>query len=405
MTAKTIHAVTMPKWGIEMTEGTLTSWTAREGQAVGKGDPILEVETDKIINTVEAPAAGILRRITAAEGEVRPVGALIAVLADESVSDADVGQFVTTFQGASVSFEPDAGGSAVVPKAALDADAGSAARDGGGDDANEPRVSPIARRLAEKLGVDVSQIRGTGRNGRVSKEDVEAFAAAQPSTSNSNPQTRTKMSATRATIARRLAESKTTIPHYRVEVDAEVGRLQARRKQLAAEGDTKVSLNDMLVHCTARALSQHPQLNAHLDGDEIVQFARADIGIAVATAAGLITPVVRDAGAKSPLEIARIIAGLSERARRGALRREEISDGTFSISNLGMFGLTRFDAIINPPQVAILAVGAAQERVIARKGYVVIAQMLTLTLSADHRVVDGAVAAAFLASLRGIIEE
>jgi pyruvate dehydrogenase E2 component (dihydrolipoamide acetyltransferase) len=213
------------------------------------------------------------------------------------------------------------------------------------------------------------------------------------------------MSATRATIARRLAESKATIPHYRVEVDVEVGKLQVCRKQLATEGDVKVSLNDMIVHCTARALSQHPQLNAHLDGDEIVQFARADIGIAVATTAGLITPVVRDAGAKSPVEIARIIAELSERAWRGALRREEIADGTFSISNLGMFGLTRFDAIINPPQVAILAVGAAQERVIARKGYVVTAQVLTLTLSADHRVVDGAVAAAFLATLRGIVEE
>jgi pyruvate dehydrogenase E2 component (dihydrolipoamide acetyltransferase) len=183
MTAKTIHAVTMPKWGIEMTEGTLTFWTAREGQVVNKGDPILEVETDKIVNTVEAPAAGILRQITAAEGEVRPVGALIAVLADESVSDADVAGFVATFQGASVSFEPDEAGPAANTGAAANpgtmanaAIAGGAANADGAD-ANEPRVSPIARRLAQKLGLDVSQIRGTGRNGRVSKEDVEALAA------------------------------------------------------------------------------------------------------------------------------------------------------------------------------------------------------------------------------------
>jgi len=386
-----IHAVTMPKWGIEMTEGTLNAWTAREGQSVRKGDPILEVETDKIVNTVEAPATGILRRITAVAGEVRPVGALIAVLADESVSDADVTGFIEAFQGASVMFEPD-GAIGSAPSA-------------GGADASEQRVSPIARRLAEKLGIDVSQIRGTGRNGRVSKEDVEAYAATLAPAPNANPQTRIKMSATRATIARRLADSKATIPHYRVEIEADAGKLQARRKRLAADADTRVSLNDMLVHCAALALGQHPQLNAHLEGDEIVQFARADIAIAVATPAGLITPVVRDAAAKSPLEIARIIAEMSERARRGALLREEISDGTFSISNLGMYGLTRFDAIINPPQVAILAVGAAQDRVVVRNGAPAIAHMLTLTLSADHRVVDGAVAAAFLATLREQIEE
>lgn len=389
-----IHAVTMPKWGIEMTEGTLTAWTAQEGQAVSKGDPILEVETDKIVNTVEAPVSGTLRRITAVAGEVRPVGALIAVLADESVSDADVTGFIEAFRGASVLFEPDgsSGGAAGSPHVS------------GDSDASEQRVSPIARRLAEKLGIDVSQIRGTGRNGRVSKEDVEAYAATLATGSTANPQTRIKMSATRATIARRLADSKATIPHYRVEIEVDAGNLQTRRKQLAAASGAKVSLNDMLVHCTALALGQHPQLNAHLHGDEIVQFARADIAIAVATTAGLITPVVRDAAAKTPLEIARTIAEMSERARRGALLREEISDGTFSISNLGMYGLTRFDAIINPPQVAILAVGAAQDRVVARNGAPVIAQMLTLTLSADHRVVDGAVAAAFLATLRERIE-
>ena len=422
--AKSIHAVTMPKWGIEMIEGTVTEWTAREGQPVSKGDPLLEVETDKIVNTVEAPAAGVLRRITAVVGEVKAVGTLIGVLADESVSDADVAAFIQEFRGASVSFEPESQASeagAVVSGAPAAAGGAPAQED------SETRVSPIARRLAQQLGIDVSQIRGTGRNGRVSKEDVEAFAAARGATgatatggatatassasaaganpAGANPATRTKLSPTRATIARRLSESKQTIPHYRVQIDVDVGKLQARRKDLAREaGSLKVSLNDMLVHCTALALIQHRALNAHLVGDEVVQYAHADIAIAVATAGGLITPVVRSADLKSPTQIAQITADLSERARQGTLTREDVAAGTFSISNLGMYGLESFDAIINPPQVAILAVGAAQDRVVARDGAPVVAQMLTLTLSADHRVVDGAMSAAFLATLRDIAQ-
>jgi pyruvate dehydrogenase E2 component (dihydrolipoamide acetyltransferase) len=445
--AKRIHAVTMPKWGIEMTEGTLTEWTAREGQPVSKGDPLLEVETDKIINTVEAPASGVLRRITASVGEVKAVGTLIAVLADESVSEADVSSFIDGFKGASVSFEPEGAepagaepeGAEPQPVPAADGvTRGAASLDAAV--ADEPRVSPIARRLADRLGIDVSKIQGTGRNGRVSKEDVEAYAAqiaaaaAAPGRSSvaaapgqspgagaratgatapgtaarlataANPSTRTKLSATRATIARRLTESKQTIPHYRVQMDVDVGKLQARRKDLAAQHGLKISLNDMLVSCTAQALIQHPVLNAHLEADEIVQYQHADIAIAVATDGGLITPIVRGADQKTPVDIARVTADLADRAKRGALTREDITGGTFSISNLGMYGLTSFDAIINPPQVAILAVGAAQDRVIVRNGAPAVAPMLTLTLSADHRVVDGAVSAAFLATLRDIAQ-
>lgn len=397
--AKPIHPVTMPKWGIEMTEGTLSEWTAREGQSVSKGDPLLEVETDKIINTVEAPASGVLRRIVAPVGEVRAVGTLIAVLADESVSEDELTSFIDGFKGASVSFEPEG----------ADATPAAAPVEAGGD---EPRVSPIARRLAEKLGIDVGKIQGTGRNGRVSKEDVEAYAAkvaaagqsAGPGATGSNPSTRTKLSAMRATIARRLSESKQTIPHYRVQMDIDVGNLQSRRKELATQHGVKISLNDMLVSCAARALMRHPLLNAHFEGDEIVQYQHADIAMAVATEGGLITPVVRAAEQKSPADIARMTADLADKARRGALTREDITGGTFSISNLGMFGLTSFDAIINPPQVGILSAGAAQDRVIVRNGSPAVAQMLTLTLSADHRVVDGAVGAAFLGTVRDLAQ-
>ncbi len=213
------------------------------------------------------------------------------------------------------------------------------------------------------------------------------------------------MSSTRATIARRLLESRQTIPHYRLTVDVDVGRLQLRRRELMKQSGTKITLNDMLVRATALALTRHPTLNAQLDGDEMVQYTHADIAIAVATDNGLIAPIVRSADLKALPDIARTTADLTERAKRGALKRAEISGGTFTISNLGMFGLNSFDAIINPPQVAILAVGSAQERIVARNGAPVVAQMMTLTLSADHRVVDGAMAAAFLATLAGLVQE
>jgi pyruvate dehydrogenase E2 component (dihydrolipoamide acetyltransferase) len=409
--AQAIRAVTMPKWGIEMTEGTINQWSIQEGQPVEKGEPLLEVETEKIVNTVESPAAGVLRRIVAGVGEVKPVGSLIAVLADTSVSDTEIASFIQSFRGASVSFEPDA--------PAVDSSDGAAVPAAASD---ELRISPIARRLAENLGVDISQVKGSGRNGRISKEDVEAYVArvggagamsadaAAPAlsaapvageSSGANPVTRLKLSATRATIARRLLESKQTIPHFRLAIDVEVDSLQQHRRSLQSQA--RVSLNDMLLRACGLALVRHPILNAQFDGTEILQFAHADIAVAVATDNGLITPIVRNVDRKPLLEIARETADLAERARRNALTREEIMGGTFTLSNLGMYGLASFDAIINPPQVAILAVGAAREVIVARNAAPAVAQVVTLTLSADHRVIDGAQGAAFLATLKDLI--
>jgi pyruvate dehydrogenase E2 component (dihydrolipoamide acetyltransferase) len=387
-----ILPVTMPKWGIEMTEGTVNSWTAQEGQVVGKGEPLLEVETDKIVNTVEAPFAGTLRRIVAAAGEVYPVGSLIAVLAEASVSDADVDEFIAGFRGASVSFEPDA--QPDQPAQAAPAPVAAA----------EQLVSPVAARLAESLGVDITRVNGTGRNGRVMKEDVEAYAAASASTTQANPVTRARMSAARLVIARRLTESKQSIPHYRLKRDVRAGALSAHRRALH-EGGTRVSINDLIVRASALALVQHPAVNAQLSGEEVLQYAHADIAIAVATQGGLMTPIVRGADLKSVAEIARESAELARRARDGALTREEITGGTFTVSNLGMYGLDSFDAIINPPQVAILAVGALSEKAVVAEGTLTAAAVMTLTLSADHRVVDGAVAAQFLASLAELLEK
>jgi pyruvate dehydrogenase E2 component (dihydrolipoamide acetyltransferase) len=406
-----IYPVTMPKWGIEMTEGTITEWHVSPGQGVSKGDHLLDVETEKIVNSVEAPASGTVRRVLADVGGTEKVGALIAVFADADVPDAEVDAFIAAFKPADTSFEPD-GGSAAAPSPAPVAAPAPAATletntDGGG------KVSPIARRLAEKLGIDVSLIKGTGTHGRVSKEDVEAYAAAMqsgqtgaaaPAAPDTGAPVRERMTSMRATIARRLLESKQTIPHYRLAVDVELTALLGHRAALNAGGSVKVSINDLLVRAVALALVRHPEVNAQLQGDEIVRFAQADVCVAVASDSGLLTPVVRNADAKTAAQIATAVADLAERARSNRLTREEITGGTFTVSNLGMFGVDRFDAIINPPQVAILAVGAGQDRVVARDGQPAVRRMVTLTLSCDHRVVDGAMGARFLATLRELVE-
>ncbi|MGC8517792.1 MAG: dihydrolipoamide acetyltransferase family protein [Steroidobacteraceae bacterium] len=396
----------MPKWGIEMVEGTIVQWTAREGQQIGKGDPLLEVETEKIVNAVDSPASGTLRRVIADPGEVRPVGALLAVLADEHVSEEAIEQFIDHFKGASVSFEPGESATAASP-----ASSGDAAPDDGTESEDELRVSPLAKRLAERLGVDLAKVQGTGRHGRITREDVEAFvaksgAAPQPAADfPENTPVRQRFSGTRATIARRLLESTQSIPHFRLSIDVHAAALVERSAAATRDAGLRITVNDLLVRSCALALAAHPQLNSWLQGEEVLQFPRADVAVAIAAPGGLITPVVRGANIKTLAEIAAATANLFERARRGALVREDIAGGTFTLSNLGMYGLPRFDAIINPPQVAILAVGAAEERVIALDGVPVVAKVMTLTLSADHRVIDGAVGAGFLATLRELIEQ
>ena len=401
-----IFPITMPRWGIEMLRGTVVQWHVGPGQAVKKGDSLLDVETDKIVNSVEAPVAGVLRIIVTAKGDTAEAGALIAVIAAAAVSNEAVSAFVRDFR----SGKPQAPGAIAT---ATGTPAGS--------------VSPIARRLAERLGIDIANVKGSGIQGRVSKEDVEAYAAAHTAghtvvarpvasagaaatatatateTSAEPPASRETMTATRATIARRLLESTQGIPHYRLEIDVDFNALFELRAthDLAS---VRPSVNDFVVRATALALMKHPLLNAQLIGDELLKFPHADIGIAVVTDKGLVTPVLRRAELKAPAQIAIEIRELAQRARRGTLTREEISGGGFTISNLGMYGVDRFDAIINPPQVAILALAAAADRAVARDGMVVVRKVATLTLSADHRVIDGADGAQFLATLRQLIE-
>jgi pyruvate dehydrogenase E2 component (dihydrolipoamide acetyltransferase) len=410
MSTDRIRPVTLPKWGIEMQEGTVTAWQFELGRHVNKGDALLDVETEKIVNSVESPASGTLRRILAPTHDTLPVGALIAVLSDPDVAEAEIDAFVRDFKPFDASFAEGSTAATAAPAAPKEPTAESAP-DGATE--GEARVSPIAKRLAEKLGIDLSRVTGTGRNGRISKEDVEAYAASLQQAGSSAvapaaaagtalPARREKLTSMRATIARRLSESKRDIPHYRLVADLDMDALAGRRASLVASG-LRISINDLLLHAIATALQQHPRLNAQFAGEELLQYDHVDLAVAVATPGGLVTPIVRDAANQSVQQIAAAVRDLAERARAGKLAREEITGGTFTVSSLGMFGVRQFDAIINPPQVAILAIGAMEERPVVRAGMLAIGHRVTVTLSSDHRVVDGADAAAFLATLRDVV--
>jgi pyruvate dehydrogenase E2 component (dihydrolipoamide acetyltransferase) len=378
-----IYPIAVPKWGIEMTEGTISTWRFKEGDSVRKGDEVFEMESDKIVNVWDCPVDGVLRRIIAQEGDTHPVGALLGVIAGADVADADIDAFVTGFGQSSA---PDAAESRAAVAPAVAGGAGDAAS----------RSSPSVRALARELGVDLNTVTGTGRRGRITEEDVQAAAggSAAPQGVDVVP-----LSATRKTIARRLTEAKQQIPHFYLTVDYRLDGLLSHRASLNNAGGQKVSVNDLLVWCVARALVKEPRVNVNLVGDDIHMFRSANIAVAIATDDGLYPATVYGAESLSPQDIATKVAELSARATSGALTREDITGGTFTVSNLGMYGVSSFTAIINPPMGAILALGRAQERVVVDNGAPAVATVVSATLSCDHRVIDGAVGAQFLQAL------
>lgn len=392
-----IQPFTMPKWGIEMEEGVIREWHAKEGDALKTGALVLVIETDKISNEVELEFDGVLRRRIGAEGSAYKVGALIGVFADPSVSDVEVDAFIAGFKPADASFlgEPSAD---LPPAPAASRDAVIPAG---------LSLSPKASELASALGVDLSAF--AGRSGRISLQDVEQAAKAQglgaasaeSAAPDANPFSVIKLSSMRRTIAKRLTESVQTVPHFYLRRRVSMDPLAALRSKIKAERGAAPSVNDFLIAASAGALKTVPEANVHFMGDVIHQFRHADIAVAVALEGGLVTPVIRRAETKTVEEISREMTDLVERARAEKLSQDDYRGGTFSLSNLGMFGVESFDAIINPPMAAILAAGSI-ERAPLETGD--LGSVMSVTLSCDHRAIDGALGARFLAAFKDAIE-
>jgi pyruvate dehydrogenase E2 component (dihydrolipoamide acetyltransferase) len=412
--------IVMPKLSDTMEEGKILRWLKKEGDPVETGQTLAEIETDKATVEMEAYTSGVIRRLVVAEGETVKVGGLIGII---GAADEDVSALLAEEPPVPVAATPHAvpRPEASVPRATGAIPPPTPAEPAVG---RALKASPLALRMAAESGVDLKDIVGTGPQGRIVKRDIEAAlgasrAASQvaepspvaglgpvsPDSGGTEPmevQT-VELSSIRRTIAKRLVQSKGPIPHFYLTVDVAVDRLWADYQALRAD-ESSVSLTDIVVKAAAAALRRHPEMNASFAGDHVKQYGRVHIGLAVALDDGLITPVVRDADRK-PLEaIARETAVLIERARAHKLQPDDYTGATFSVSNLGMMGIEEFSAIINPPEAAILAVGSVRQTPVVDGDVVRIGRRMKLTLSVDHRVVDGATAARFLQTLTRMLE-
>ena len=399
--------ILMPALSPTMTEGNLAKWLKNEGDTVEAGDVIAEIETDKATMEVEAVDEGVLGKIVVPEGsEGVAVNAVIGVLIAEGEDAAEIADTPAPAEKPAPAAEAAPQGAAETPPAGL---------------APEERIaaSPLARRMASQAGLDLAAISGSGTGGRIVKADIDAVLAAgsaapEPvraptraaAVPGAAPSGTVKLSTMRRVIAERMTESKTTVPHFYLSVDCEVDELLTVRREINKRIEpAKISVNDIVIRACALALREVPAANVSWAGEgSMTQHRAADISVAVAIPGGLLTPIVRNADAKGLVEIASEMKELAARAREGKLMPEEYQGGSFSISNLGMFGVKSFDAVINPPQACILAVGAAEARPVVRDGAIVPATVMTCTLSVDHRVVDGAIGAELLRAIKRNIE-
>jgi pyruvate dehydrogenase E2 component (dihydrolipoamide acetyltransferase) len=410
--------VIMPKLSPTMEEGQISRWLKKEGDKVSMGEPLAEIDTDKATMEMQALGNGVLRKILINEGQSAPLGQTIAVIGEP---DEDIASMLSEAPAQSQPHEqkkqetpqPAPEQPQPQPQAKAAAPANGRQPQAAASDSGRMIVSPLAARMATEAGIDLRSLQGSGPGGRIIKRDIEAaiskpkaapapgvFQQAGASTYRDEP-----ASQIRQTIAKRLVTSLGPVPHFFLTTDIEMDRAAEMRKGInALDPELKISINDVIIKVTAAALMQHPEVNASFQEKFVRYYQHADIGVAVAIEDGLITPVVRAADQKSLSQIAAEVRELAERARTKRLKPEEYTGATFSISNLGMFGIDEFTAVINPPEGAILAVGAMTAKPVVRENDIVIRQMMRVTMSCDHRVIDGATGARFLQTFKKILE-
>ena len=427
--------VIMPKLSPTMEEGQISRWLKKEGDQVAMGEPLAEIDTDKATMEMQALANGVLRKIIVNEGQSAPLGQLIAIIGEPQEDIASLlSEAPPAAAPAPAEKQPEQAAPPAAPAAepqpapqARAAAAGAANGRQGPSAAGSGRliVSPLAARIAAESGLDLRSVQGSGPGGRIIKKDIEAAlsqpkaapaaqrypravepihfqpaAIAEASAYRDEPATQI-----RQTIAKRLVTSLGPVPHFFLTTDIEMDRAAEMRRGInALDPDLKISINDVIIKVTAAALIQHPEVNASFQEKFVRYYEHADIGVAVAIEDGLITPVVRAADQKSLSQIAAEVRELAERARSKRLKPEEYTGATFSISNLGMFGIDEFTAVINPPEGAILAIGAMTAKPVVRDNEIVVRQMMRVTMSCDHRVIDGATGAKFLQTFKKILE-
>ena len=419
------NEVKLPRLGQGMESGTIVKWLKSEGDRVEKGEPLYELDTDKVTQEVEAEASGVLLKIAVQEGEV-PVGETIAVIGEEGEEAPDLSSASNGSAAQEVEEDSKEEGSPA-PAREEERERGRRASSGAREQIAEARqpepvrdggrvkASPLARRIARERGIDLAALSGTGPEGRIVAEDVErveagAAVAEAPAPAAVAPPSGEveveQLSSVRRTIARRLTEA-WQAPAFQISMSADMTRAQelhARLAELAGDGP-KPTLTDILTKASAAALMRHRAVNARFTGEAIERYPSADIGLAVAIPDGLVVPVIRGSDRRTIAEIAAARIDLVQRARGGKLRAEDLEGGTFTISNLGMYGVEQFVAVLNPPQAAILAVGTVEDRPVARDGEVVVRPMMTMTLTSDHRALDGATASDFLRTVKSFLEE
>jgi pyruvate dehydrogenase E2 component (dihydrolipoamide acetyltransferase) len=394
--------VRMPEVLANATEAVIQTWLVSAGQEIAIGDPIAEIETDKAVVEYAAEVAGIVGKLLAEPGTTIVVGEPIAVVLAPGETEADIDAAAPDDVDESPTPEPEL--------VAVGAAAPAAATNG-----RRLFATPLVRKLARERGIELESVTGTGPGGRIVRRDLERLPVAEPAPAEPTPApqpvhtpaaaalrasgfTDVPLTPMRRAIARRLTESKSTVPHFYVTADCRVDELIALRRKVNEAATVKVSLNDFVLKAVAGALVEVPEANAIWNGDSIRRYEGVDIAVAVAVDGGLLTPVLRDVHTASLSAVATQTADLARRAREGRLQQRELEGGSFSVSNLGMFGVTEFSAILNPPQSGILAVGGAAQRPVVVDGELSVGTVMTVTLSADHRVVDGAVAATWMAA-------